>query len=99
MPGGRVEIDNNGVENALRPTAGGKKNWLFIGADDAGERSAVLFTISEHCRRLALNPYEYLRDVRTRLPGMTQHQTPTVTPRAWAREQAQLKQPDLKLAS
>ena len=96
---GRVEIDNNGVENAIRPTAVGKKNWLFIGADDAGERSAVLFTISEHCRRLALNPYEYLRAVLTRLPGMTQHQTHTVTPRAWAREQAQLKQPALKPAS
>lgn len=48
---GRVEIDNNGVENAIRPTAIGKKNWLFIGAAGAGERSAILFTIIESCRR------------------------------------------------
>ena len=39
---GRIEIDNNGVENAIRPTAIGKKNWLFIGAAAAGQRGAVL---------------------------------------------------------
>jgi len=96
---GRVELDNNGVENAIRPTAVGKKNWLFIGADDAGERSAVLFTIIENCRRLGLNPYDYLKDVLTRLPAMTTQQTHTVTPAAWAREKADASKPALKLAS
>lgn len=98
---GRVEIDNNLVENAIRPTAVGKKNWLFIGAEDAGQHSAVLFTIIENCRRLEVNPYDYLRDVLTRLPTMTNQQTHTVTPQAWAREQAQAKakSPALKLAS
>jgi transposase len=96
---GRVEIDNNGVENAIRPTAVGKKNWLFIGAEDAGERSAVLFTIIENCRRRGLNPFDYLKAVLTRLPTMTNHQTHTVTPRAWALEQARLKKSALKLAS
>jgi transposase len=96
---GRVEIDNNLVENAIRPTAVGKKNWLFIGADDAGERSAVLFTIIENCRRLGLNPYDYLKDVLTRLPTMTNQQTHTVTPAAWAREKAKAEPPAMKLAS
>lgn len=96
---GRVEIDNNGVENAIRPTAVGKKNWLFVGAAEAGERSAILFTIIENCRRQGINPYDYLRDVLTRLPRMTNHQTHTVIPAAWAKEQAQLKESDLKLAS
>jgi transposase len=96
---GRVEIDNNGVENAIRPTAVGKKNWLFIGADDAGERSAVLFTIIENCRRLGLNPYDYLKDVLTRLPTLTNQQTHTVTPAAWAREKAKAAPPAMKLAS
>ena len=39
---GRVELDNNLVENAIRPTALGKKNWLFIGDADAGQRSAII---------------------------------------------------------
>jgi hypothetical protein len=70
-----------------------------IGAAEAEERSAILFTIIENCRRLGINPYEYLRDVLTRLPRMTNQQTHTVTPAAWAREQAKAAQPALKLAS
>ena len=58
---GRVEIDNNLVENAIRPTALGKKNWLFIGQAEAGERSAIIYTVIESCRRRGLNPYAYLR--------------------------------------
>jgi hypothetical protein len=49
---GRVEIDNNLVENAIRPTAIGKKNWLFVGEADAGQRSAIIYTLIESCRRL-----------------------------------------------
>lgn len=80
---GAVEIDNNLVENAIRPTAIGKKNWLFIGEAQAGERSAILYTIIENCRRLGINPYEYLKDVLTRLPSMTNHYTHTLAPSAW----------------
>ena len=40
---GRISIDNNPVENAIRPTAIGKKNWLFIGEAEAGERAAILY--------------------------------------------------------
>jgi transposase len=80
---GRVEIDNNLVENAIRPTALGKKNWLFIGEADAGERAAIIYTVIETCRRRGLDPYSYLKDVLTRLPRMTNHQVPEVTPRAW----------------
>ena len=65
---GRVEIDNNLVENAIRPTALGKKNWLFIGADTAGDRRAILYPVIESCRRRGLDPYAYLKDVLTRLP-------------------------------
>jgi len=84
---GRVEIDNNLVENAIRPTAVGKKNWLFIGDAHAGERSAIIYTIIESCRRRRLDPYRYLRDVLTRLPQMTNRQIPSVTPEAWAKTQ------------
>jgi hypothetical protein len=44
---GRVEIDNNLVENAIRPTALGKKNWLFMGEADAGQRGAIVYAIVE----------------------------------------------------
>jgi transposase len=86
---GRVEIDNNLVENAIRPTALGKKNWLFIGAAEAGQRSAILYTVVESCRRRGLDPYAYLRDVLTRLPRMTNRQTSEVTPEAWAKARRQ----------
>ena len=91
LTAGRVEIDNNLVENAIRPTAIGKKNWLFIGQAEAGERSAIIYTVIESCRRRGLNPYAYLRDVLTRLPNMTNKQIPEVTPEAWAKTQRTLQ--------
>jgi hypothetical protein len=86
---GRVEIDNNLVENAIRPTALGKKNWLFIGEAVAGERSAILYTIVESCRRRGLDPYAYLRHVLTRLPSSTNWQIADLTPEAWTRHSLQ----------
>lgn len=81
---GQVEIDNNLVENVIQPTALGKKNWLFIGHCDAGQVSAILYTIVENCRRLKLNPETYLRDVLARLPHATNHTVQALTPKAWA---------------
>ncbi len=80
---GRLEIDNNLVENAIRPTAIGKKNWLFIGHPEAGDRSAIIYTLLENCKRLGINPREYLHDVLSRLPAMTNWQTQSLTPRNW----------------
>jgi transposase len=93
LENGLVELDNNIVENSVRPTAVGKRNWLFIGDVDAGERSAIIYTIAECCRRRGLDPYAYLRDVFTRLPSMTNWQIKDVTPEAWAKAQAQAKTP------
>ena len=88
---GGLEIDNNLVENAIRPTALGKKNWLFIGEADAGERGAILYTIIETCRRRGIDPNAYLKDVLTRLPRMTNHQVHEVTPAAWAKVHLQVQ--------
>ena len=85
MGDGRVEIDNNLVENAIRPTAIGKKNWLFIGDANAGEISAIHFTIIEACRSRQIDPWEYLRDVLTRLPSMKTSQISEVMPEAWGK--------------
>jgi transposase len=85
---GRIEIDNNLVENAIRPTALGKKNWLFIGEAQAGDRSAIIYTVIESCRRRGINPYAYLKDVLTRLPQMTIQQVPEILPVVWGKPQA-----------
>jgi hypothetical protein len=85
---GRVEVDTNRVENAIRPTAVGKRNWLFVGRAHTGERSAIVYTIIESCRRRGIDPYAYLRDVFTRLPNATTSDIKTLTPEAWAKTQA-----------
>ena len=84
---GVLEIDNNRVENAIRPAALGRKNWLFIGAEVAGWRSAVIYTIIQSCKANGVEPYAYLKDVLTRLPSMTNQQIPSITPKAWAQAQ------------
>jgi hypothetical protein len=81
----------NLVENAIRPTAVGKKNWLFVGDADAGQRSAIIYTLIESCRRRGLDPYAYLREVLTRLPNMTNRQTHEVTPQAWSKTRKPLQ--------
>jgi transposase len=80
---GFVDIDNNGVENAIRPTALGKKNWLFIGHPEAGDRSAIIYTIIENCKNIGINPHEYIKDVLTRLPSMKNHQVEQLLPVNW----------------
>jgi transposase len=80
---GRFEIDSNLVENDVRPSAVGKKRWLFIGHPDAGWRSAVIYTIIQSCRRYRINPQEYLTDVLGRLPSMTTSQVPELLPSRW----------------
>ena len=82
---GKVEIDNNLVENAIRPTAIGKKNWLFMGEAGAGQRGAIIYTLVETCRKRGIDPYAYLRDVLTRLPTLKNSQISEVIPEAWAK--------------
>jgi transposase len=88
---GLLEIDNNLIENAIRPSAIGKKNWLFIGHPEAGERSAVIYTLLGSCRRHGLNPFDYLKDLFTRLPSAKITEIKQFTPRAWARAKAKDK--------
>jgi transposase len=64
-------LDTNAVENAIRPSAVGKKNWLFVGHPDAGDRTAVMYSLIVSCQRRGHNPHEYLKDVLTRLPALT----------------------------
>jgi len=80
---GRLEIDNNLCENAIRPAAIGKKNFLFIGHPEAGQRSAVIYSVLGSCRRHGINPAEYLQDVFERLPKAKTSEIKSLTPAAW----------------
>ena len=80
---GRFEIDSNLVENDVRPSAVGKRRWLFIGHPDAGWRSAVIYTLIQSCRRYGINPQEYLTNVLQRLPSMTSSQVRELLPANW----------------
>ncbi len=81
---GHTEIDNNLVENAIRPSALGKRNWLFIGHPQAGGRSAILYSIIASCRRHGINPHHYLREVLGKLPAMTnQDDLSALLPSKW----------------
>ncbi len=80
---GRLEIDNNLTENAIRPSAVGKKNWLFIGHPEAGWRSAVIYSVIVSCRRRGINPWDYLKDVLERLPSMKQSEIASILPGRW----------------
>jgi hypothetical protein len=64
---GRFPLDNNTAEQAIRPVALGRKNWLFMGSVRGGQAAAVYMTIMATCKRAGVNPYEYLRDVLGRL--------------------------------
>lgn len=81
---GQTRLDNNLVENAIRPSAIGKKNWLFIGHPDAGQRTAILYSVIVSCQRHGIEPLAYLRDVLARLPAMTNRDDlEALTPGRW----------------
>jgi len=75
---GEIEIDNNLIENGIRPTAVGKKNWLFVGGETTGQRAAIIYTLVECAKRHGHNPEAYLTDVLARLPAMTNQDDLTV---------------------
>ena len=64
---GRLKIDNNGAEQALRPIVLGRKNWLFAGSEAAAHRTAILCSLVQTCKHLQINPFIYLRDVIERV--------------------------------
>jgi hypothetical protein len=58
----------------------GKKNWLFFGSEEAGQRSAEIYTLIENCRLHSVEPYTYLKDVLERLPHTTNREVDQLTP-------------------
>ena len=89
---GRVRIDNNLVENTIRPSAIGKKNWLFMGDASTGERAATFYTLIGNAHREGINAEAYLADMLRRLSSETTKTVHRLTPKAWAADQSALKQ-------
>src|SRR5262249_38399058 len=81
-------LDNNPVENAIRPLKLGARNWLFIGHPDAGPRLANLFTLVENCRQSGIEPEAYLIDLVTALARGGPAIIADWLPRAWRRRRA-----------
>ena len=80
---GNVPIDNNAAENAVRPLAVGRKNWLFVGSQQAGERAAVIMSLIESAKLNGHDPWAYLKDVFERLPTLKQRDLEHLLPHNW----------------
>jgi hypothetical protein len=85
-PGAR--LDNNLVENSIRPIKLGERNWLFIGAPTAGPQLAHLYTLVENCRLAGVDPETYLIDILTRLLDTKANRVHELFPHAWKAAQA-----------
>lgn len=85
---GAIEIDNNLVENAIRPTKLGMKNWLFLGSEASGRTSAILFTIIESAKRHGLEPYAYIRYLLETLPSTTNWNLHKLAPATYAKSES-----------
>jgi transposase len=79
----QLPIDNNHIENLIRPIALGKKNWLFAGSLRAGQRAAAVMSLIQSARMNGHDPHEYLRDVLTRLPTQKNSQIDELLPHLW----------------
>ena len=90
---GRIEIDNNLVENSIRPIALGRKNYLFAGSHAAAQRAAVIYSLLGTCKQHGVNPQEWLTDVLTRIPTHPMQQVRALLPHHWKalREDASVK--------
>jgi transposase len=69
MYDGRLEIDNNLVENAIRPVAIGRKNWLFAGTHESAQRLAIMYTFMSDCKKHNVNPEHWLNNVIEKIPS------------------------------
>ena len=80
---GRLAIDNNAAERALRRVAVGRKNWMFAGSDAGGQRAALLYSLIGTCQLVGVEPFTYLRDILTRIPTHPHRRILELTPRGW----------------
>ncbi len=80
-----LNIDNNPVENCIRPVAIGRKNYLFAGSHDAAQRAAMIYSLFATCRLHNINPYDWLKDVLQRMHLYTTGNIAELLPQNWVK--------------
>ena len=80
---GQLPVDNNHIENQIRPIAIGRNNWLFAGSLRAGKRGAAVMSLIQSAKLNGHDPYAYLKDVLTRLPTQRASQIHELLPHLW----------------
>jgi len=83
---GMLCIDNNPVENSIRPIAIGRKNYLFAGSHDAAQESAMIYSLLGTCKLHKINPWEWLKDILIRLPDHPINKIKELLPHNWKQQ-------------
>ena len=78
-----LNIDNNAVENSIRPVAVGRKNYLFAGSHAAAGRSAIFYSLLATCKNYQVNPVDWMEDVLTRIAGYPINKIQELLPQNW----------------
>lgn len=85
---GRYEIDNNLVENSIRPVAIGRKNYLFAGSHEAAQRAAIIYSLIATCKKNDVDPSEWLTDVLSRIQDHPINKIDELLPANWKKSAA-----------
>ncbi len=80
---GRFEIDNNLVENSIRPVALGRKNYLFAGSHNGARRAAMIYSFLGSCKQNQVDPFLWMRDMFNSLPDHPVNKLEELLPSNW----------------
>ena len=83
---GRIEIDNNQIENKIRPLALGRKNYMFAGSNKGAQRAAMMYSFFASCKEHGVNPREWLRDVLVRIGNHPVNRVEELLPGQWVKD-------------
>jgi transposase len=83
---GNLDIDNNSAERPLRPVAIGRKNYMFVGSEEGGERAAIMYTLIISCKQNGVEPYQYLRDIFQRILTHPPDKISELIPSSWKKK-------------
>ena len=80
---GRLPLDNNLVENSIRPVALGRKNWLFAGSPEGAKRMAIIYSLVATCKLNGINPYDYFHDILPKVASYPANKISDLIPTHW----------------
>ena len=78
-----ARLDNNVAERALKLVVIGRKNWMFVGSEGGGEAAAIIYSLAQSCRALAINPYDYFEDILRRIQSHPYNKLSELLPHNW----------------